>query len=115
LKDHLQVAAHIEDFFSRTGCKVFAFEHNRARSGRDELENGSAERGFAAARFTDEPEYLAIAEGKRDAVDGFDRPGVTFDQKPFVNGTVGFDVDELENGIGHEDLLIWNSGKLEKG
>src|SRR5206468_11229466 len=47
-----------------------AVDAHAARGGLVQAQDGAAERGFAAARFADEAEGLALVDRERDAVDG---------------------------------------------
>jgi hypothetical protein len=110
------VAAGFQDFGGRACGEVFAFEYDRATGGGHELEDRAGESGFAAAGFADEAEYFAATEGEIHAIDGFHRTTMTFNDESIVNGKVGFNVGELENGLGHGsffNLELWKAGKRQ--
>ena len=54
----------------RSADDLLPFEAHRAGGGRDQLQDGAAERRFAGARLADEAECLAFLDGEADAVDG---------------------------------------------
>ena len=71
LEDHLEVRARGAEFLAGQGGEVASAKHDRPGRRRDELENGAAERGLAAAGWTDEHQELTIGKVKTNLMQNF--------------------------------------------
>ena len=74
LKDDLQVAAGGPQGGRIQVQKILPLEEYRSRSGGNQAENGSGQRGLAAAALADQAQGLAAADLQADSVHGPDLP-----------------------------------------
>ena len=65
LKNHLKIRARVAQFGAVEMREVFSRENDSAVGRRNQLQDGAAERGFAAAGFADESENFALAQVER--------------------------------------------------
>ena len=101
LKNHLEIGTCGAQFLAAHVGEGSAAESDGAGGRLDELQDGAAQSGFAAAGLTDESKYLALGQAQRHVVDCFDRAGDFAEQNPFLHREVGFQVVNLEVGVAH--------------
>ena len=70
LEDHLHLRPQCAQVAAAERRQLGLAEHDPARGGLLDLDDGPPGRGLAAARLADEPERLALAQGEGDAGDG---------------------------------------------
>ena len=80
---------------------MFSFQNDRPFGRRNQLENGPAQRGFAAAGFPDEPENFSFLQRERNAIDGFHCADVLLENDSSFHREMGFQIMQLEKGFGH--------------
>ena len=101
LKNHLEIGASGAQFLAAQVGEGTVAESDGALGGLDELQDGTAQCGFAAAGLADEAKHLALGQAQRHAVNCLDCTGDFAEQNPFLHREVGLQVINLEVGVAH--------------
>ena len=101
LKNHLEIGTCGAQFLAAHVGEGSAAEGDGAGGRLDELQDGAAEGGFAAAGLADEAKHFALGQAQRHAVHCLDRAGDFAEQNPFLHREVGLQIIDLEVGVAH--------------
>ncbi|MGY4361227.1 hypothetical protein ACVW0J_007720 [Bradyrhizobium sp. i1.7.7] len=83
LEHHLHAAAHLAHRARMCVVDALAVEDHLARRDVEQPQDGTADRGLAAAGLADQRQRLALRDFERDTVDGIDIFGLAAEQALF--------------------------------